>query len=70
MDAFRAATTAPVSAVVAQGAVIPGVLSRICAASDIEVEDMRVKKSSIWVLHFKGEKLLGLDYLASPLPVK
>ena len=31
---------------------------------------MRVKKSSIWVLHFKGEKLLGLDYLASPLPVK
>ena len=45
-------------------------MGRICADQDIEIEDMRVKKSSIWVLHFRGDQLLGLDYLASPLPVK
>lgn len=70
LDAFAAAATAPVSTIVAQGTVIPGIVSRLCAGSDIEVEDMRVKKSSTWVLHFKGDTLLGLDYLASPLPVK
>ena len=70
VDAFHAATAAPISVVVGQGTVIPGVMGRICADQDIEIEDMRVKKSSIWVLHFKGDQLLGLDYLASPLPVK
>lgn len=70
LSAFQAATSSPVSVVVAQGTVIPGVLSRMCADAGIDVEDMRVKKSSIWVLHFKGEDLLGVDYLASPLPVK
>lgn len=73
LEAFYSATVrtdAAVSAVVAQGSIIPGVLGRLCAEPEIEVEDLRVKKSSVWVLHFQGEKLLGLDYLASPLPVK
>ena len=49
---------------------IPGVLARVAGEHDVEIEDMRVKKSSTWVLHFAGDKLLGLDYLASPLSVK
>ena len=37
----------------------------------IEIEDLRAKKGSVWVLHFTAaEKLLGADYLASPLPVR
>lgn len=68
--AFKAATTESVSAVVAQGSIIPGVVGRLCADDEIDIEDMRVKKSSVWVLHFKGDTLLGLDYIASPLPVK
>lgn len=70
LDAFHTATTFPVSAVVAQGSVIPGVVANLAGNSGIEIEDMRVKKSSIWVLHFNHNELLGLDYLASPLPVK
>lgn len=70
VDAFHAATTAPVSMVVGQGTVIPGVLARVAGEHGVEIEDMRVKKSSTWVLHFAGDKLLGLDYLASPLAVK
>ncbi|QFQ02616.1 Putative mutator protein MutT4 [Corynebacterium urogenitale] len=70
LDAFHEATTFPVSAIVAQGTVIPGVIAKLAADAQIEIEDMRVKKSSVWVLHFKGDELLGLDYLASPLPVK
>ncbi|RAV31367.1 NUDIX hydrolase [Corynebacterium heidelbergense] len=66
----RATADTPVSAVIAQGAVIPGVLARLAGQNGVEIEDLRCKKSSIWVLHFAGEELLGLDYLASPLPVK
>ncbi|MCX2164093.1 NUDIX hydrolase [Corynebacterium auriscanis] len=61
---------APVKVICGQGAVIPGVLARLAAEADIEIDDMRVKKSSAWVLHFRDDKLLGIDYLASPLPVK
>ena len=70
MDAFQAATTFPISTVVSQGTAIPGIIAQLAAAADIDIEDMRVKKSSVWVLHMKNEDLLGLDYLASPLPVK
>lgn len=81
MDAFRRVAfdrdgvaedgqEAPVKVICAQGAVIPGVLARLAREADIEIEDMRVKKSSAWVLHFRDDELLGMDYLASPLPVK
>nr|WP_246394986.1 NUDIX hydrolase [Corynebacterium anserum] len=70
LDAFHAATTFPVSAIVAQGNVIPGIIEKLSGDAHIEIEDMRVKKSSVWVLHFASNRLLGLDYLASPLPVK
>ncbi|HIW96602.1 MAG TPA: NUDIX hydrolase [Candidatus Corynebacterium gallistercoris] len=71
LNAFAKATqSAPVTAIVAQGSVIPGVLARLAGRNGIDIEDMRVKKSSVWVLHFKGEELLGVDYLASPLAVK
>ncbi|MBB3116294.1 NUDIX hydrolase [Corynebacterium bovis] len=69
--AFARATTAPVSVVVSQGAVIPELISRFAAGTGVETDDMRVKKSSTWVLHFDRDGgLLGADYLASPLPVK
>ncbi|MDH2455220.1 bifunctional NUDIX hydrolase/histidine phosphatase family protein [Corynebacterium bovis] len=69
--AFARATTAPVSVVVSQGAVIPELITRFAAGTGVETDDMRVKKSSTWVLHFDRDGgLLGADYLASPLPVK
>lgn len=71
VDAFAKATRGtPVSVVVAQGSVIPGVLARVAGKNGLEIEDMRVKKSSTWVLHYKGDELLGVDYLASPLAIK
>lgn len=71
MDALVRASTAPVSAVCAQGLVIPAVVEGLAADAGFEIEDLRVKKASVWVLHFSAaEKLLGADYLASPLPVR
>lgn len=71
LEAFeRAASGKKVSVIVGQGTVIPGIVSRLAGHNGFEVEDLRVKKSSVWVLHYRGEELLGVDYLASPLPVK
>lgn len=71
LDAFtKAAQSSPTTVIVGQGCVIPGVLARLAGRNGIEVEDLRVKKSSAWILHFRGEELLGMDYLASPLAVK
>jgi 8-oxo-dGTP diphosphatase len=71
MDALVRASAAPVSEVCAQGVVIPAVVNGLAADEGIEIEDLRAKKGSVWVLHFNAaEKLLGADYLASPLPVR
>lgn len=59
-----------VAAVSSQGAAIPAMLEHLFSESGVEVEDVRVKKGSVWVLHFKDDQLLGADYLASALPVK
>lgn len=56
--------------IVSQGGIIPEVLGHYFEADGFEVEDLRVKKSSVWVMHFRGGELLGVDYLASPLAVK
>lgn len=60
-----------VPVVVAQGGVIPGILDAIDPGFLAqEVDELKVKKSSVWVLSFAGDELVGADYLASPLPVK
>lgn len=71
MDALVRASTARVSAVCAQGEVIPAVVEGLSREAGAEIEDLKAKKSSVWVLHFSAaEKLVGADYLASPLPVR
>ena len=34
------------------------------------LDDIKAKKSSVWVLSFNGGELTGADYLPSPLPVR
>ncbi|MGO1379017.1 NUDIX hydrolase [Corynebacterium sp. AOP36-E1-14] len=71
MEALVRASSAPVSVVCAQGEIIPAVVSGLAQDAGFEVEDLRAKKASVWVLHFgQGDTLLGADYLASPLPVR
>lgn len=70
MEALVKASSSPVSVVGSQGVVIPAVLTGLSKDAGFEIEDLRVKKSSVWVLHFGADDtLLGADYLASPLPV-
>lgn len=71
MEALVKASSAPVSVVCAQGEVIPAVINGLAQDAGFDIEDMRVKKSSVWVLHFgTDDTLLGVDYLASPLPLR
>ncbi|WP_420099939.1 NUDIX hydrolase [Corynebacterium sp.] len=71
MEALVQASSAPVSVVCAQGEIIPAVVSGLAEDAGFEIEDLRTKKSSVWVLHFGADDtLLGADYLASPLPVR
>lgn len=70
MEALVKATAAPVSVVCSQGVVMPAVITGLAQDAGIEIEDVRVKKSCVWVLHLGADDtLLGADYLASPLPV-
>lgn len=66
----RESDTVRPTVVVGQGGVIPEVLNHYFEENSFEIDDLRVKKSSTWVLHFRGDQLLGADYLASPLAVK
>lgn len=66
----RAGALAPVSVVVSQGEAIPGVLRHAAGRNGFVIDDLKAKKASVWVLHFRGEELLGADYLASPAPLK
>lgn len=71
MEALVQASSAPVSVVCSQGDVIPAVVSGLAEDAGFDIEDLRTKKGSVWVLHFGADDtLLGADYLASPLPVR
>lgn len=64
------AAQAPVTVIASQGTAIPELLREFTDRAGFSIDDLRVKKSSTWVLHFKGDELLGVDYFASPLAVK
>lgn len=71
MEALVKASSAPVSVVCSQGEIIPAVVRGLAGDAGFDVEDLRAKKSSVWVLHFGADDtLLGVDYLASPLPLR
>lgn len=71
MEALVQASSAPVSVVCSQGEIIPTVVAGLAEDAGFEIEDLRTKKGSVWVLHFGADDtLLGADYLASPLPVR
>ena len=55
--------------IVSQGLTIPSVIGSY-APVFMDTEDLNVKKSSVWVLSFLEDELVGADYLASPLPVR
>lgn len=59
-----------VSVVVAQGTVIPDMIAWLSAKGRLPLDEIKAKKSSVWVLSFHAGELTGADYLASPLPVK
>lgn len=59
-----------VSVVVGQGIVIPDTIAWLAASGQLPLDDIEAKKASTWVLSFADGKLVGADYLASPLPVK
>lgn len=57
--------------IVSQGLAIPEMIASLEPVFlKCDVDDLKVKKSSVWVLSFNGGELTGADYLASPLPVR
>ena len=58
------------SVVCAQGGIIPGIIAWLSAQGTLPIdEEIRAKKASVWVLTFHDGKLIGADYIPSPLPV-
>lgn len=58
------------SVVCAQGGIIPGMIAWLSAQGTLPIdEEIRAKKASVWVLTFHDGKLIGADYIPSPLPV-
>lgn len=55
--------------IVGQGTVIPGIIEMLNPVF-FDTDDVKCKKSSVWVLSFNDGELTGADYLASPLPVR
>ncbi|GJN42963.1 NTP pyrophosphohydrolase [Corynebacterium ammoniagenes] len=55
--------------IVSQGLTIPSIIDSY-APKFMDTDDLKVKKSSVWVLSFLHGELTGADYLASPLPVR
>lgn len=57
--------------IVSQGLTIPAQIARLQPKfMQDALDDLKVKKASVWVLSFNDGELTGADYLASPLPVK
>lgn len=60
-----------VPVIVGQGTIIPEMVKWLSENGTLPIdEEIKAKKSSVWVLSFYQGKLTGADYLASPLPVK
>ncbi|MDO5031494.1 bifunctional NUDIX hydrolase/histidine phosphatase family protein [Corynebacterium sp.] len=72
MRAFqRVVKAGGVPVIVSQGETIPGIIKALEPVFlKAPVEDLKFKKSSVWVLSFNDGELTGADYLASPLPVR
>ncbi|WP_333620028.1 NUDIX hydrolase [Dietzia sp.] len=51
-----------------QGTAIPLALERLAEGTDLAGRDFSTKKGGQWTLSFSGGKLVGADYLQSPLP--
>lgn len=58
-----------VAVVVSQGDAIPQAIEWLVPQGTLPLEEIPAKKSSIWVLSFHLGKLVGADYLESPLPL-
>lgn len=55
--------------IVSQGLTIPSIIESY-EPLFMDTDELKVKKSSVWVLSFVKGELIGADYLASPLPVR
>lgn len=60
-----------VPVIVGQGTIIPELVAWLSENGTLPInEEIKAKKSSVWVLSFHEGVLTSADYLASPLPVK
>ncbi|WP_448854429.1 NUDIX hydrolase [Corynebacterium frankenforstense] len=60
-----------VPVIVGQGLIIPDMIAWLSANGTLPLDsDAESKKASCWVLSFADGRLVGADYLASPLPAK
>ncbi|MGO2612608.1 NUDIX hydrolase [Corynebacterium flavescens] len=67
----RVASGGGVPVIVSQGETIPGIIAELNPPFlKVDLEELKFKKASVWVLSFNGGELTGADYLASPLPVR
>ncbi|AIG64235.1 NTP pyrophosphohydrolase [Corynebacterium atypicum] len=68
---LQIATSGGVPVVVGQGLIIPDLIAWLSARGSLPLGDeVMAKKASTWVLSFSKGRLVGADYLASPLPAK
>jgi len=56
-----------VHAVCSQGGVIPPVLERWAELDGVEVPASRNRKGSVWVLTLRGDALVSIDHIPSPI---
>lgn len=64
------ATGGGVPVIVSQGGIMPEIIETLAAEADFDIEPREFKKAGTWVLALREGKLVGADYLASPLPVR
>ena len=64
------ATGGGVPVIVSQGGMMPEIIETLAAEADFDIEPREFKKAGTWVLALREGKLVGADYLASPLPVR
>ena len=49
---------------------MPEIIETLAAEADFDIAPREFKKAGTWVLALREGKLVGADYLASPLPVR
>ncbi|WKD59401.1 NUDIX hydrolase [Corynebacterium caspium] len=60
-----------VTAIASQGEVIPGIINALAQEASLPLQLIPAAKASVWVLSFNSAgKLVGADYLESPLRVR